>query len=191
MPVDPKLILADSCDIVGWAFTNPLKKPGCGSVTDFYSEESSCEYSHLSSTAAYPVQPMLLLSAGCGWHCVWLPVAHQCCSRCWAPRCSGARAVSPAAAPQPGTSPPLWCPPHTVEKTSYFKCWRKKMVGFFQKKTYCVFERYENTTLSPHEVKGFFCPAVWSVWWTWTSLNEVPLCCCDLMSKYYSNKFTV
>ncbi len=77
---------------------------------------------HLSSTAAYPVLPMLLPSAGCGWRCVWLPAAHQCSSRCWAPGCSRAGATSPAAAPRPGTPPPLCCPLHTVEKTSYFKC---------------------------------------------------------------------
>lgn len=83
---------------------------------------SSTDTHTVSFTGACLVQAMLLPSVGCGWHCLWLSGAHECSSRCWAPGCSRAGAVSPAAAPQPGTPPPLCCPLHTVGKTSCFKC---------------------------------------------------------------------
>lgn len=131
-----------------------------GSLTDIYLEESSCECSHLPSTAAYPVQPMLPLSAGCGWHCVLFPVAHQYCSRCWAPRCSGAVVVSPAAAPQHGSTPPLRCPPHNVEKTSYFKCGGKN--GWFIKKEdmkipHCLYMRWNKFFGMNHHAGKIWC----------------------------------
>lgn len=78
-------------------------------------------------TGAYLVQAMLLPSVGCGWHCLWLPGAHQCSSRRLAPGCSKAGAVSPAAAPQLDTPPPSCCPLHTVGKTSCFKCLKGHM----------------------------------------------------------------
>lgn len=89
---------------------------------------------------------MLPPSVGCGWHCIWLPAARQCSSRCLAPGWSRAGAVSLAAVPRPGTPPPLCCPLHILEKTSYFKCWKcqtQQVRGqHFRRQQICKIGRY-------------------------------------------------
>lgn len=131
----------------------------------------------VSFTGACLVQAMLLPSVGCGWHCLWLSGAHQCSSRCWAPGCSRAGAVSPAAALQPGTPPPLCCLLHTVGKTSCFKCSKGHM-------QHITWQKFSNNALLSvctwDSTRGVKC-----------RLDKAPSGKFGLMCTFCSTEFTV
>lgn len=87
---------------------------------------------------AYPVQPRQLPSAGCGWHCIWLPVARRCSSRCPVPGCNKAGEESPAAFPRPDTPLPSCLRHHTLGRTSYDKCRKTHSPQAAQPYVFCL-----------------------------------------------------